>query len=65
MDFGPKNFREIDLVDLTSFFGLDFFKFSGLENNPEIEFDLETNFYEVNEIKIFLHLNDFWLLFSI
>ena len=30
MDFGQKNFfREIDLFDFTSFFGLDFFKFSG------------------------------------
>ena len=30
MKFGQKNFfREIDLFDLTSFLGLDFFKFSG------------------------------------
>ena len=30
MEFGQKNlFREIDLFDFTSFFGLDFFKFSG------------------------------------
>ena len=30
MEFGQKKFREIDLLDFTSFFGLDFFKFSGL-----------------------------------
>ena len=29
MEFGQKKFREIDLLDFTSFFGLDFFKFSG------------------------------------
>ena len=30
MDFGQKRFfRDIDLFDFTSFFGLDFFKFSG------------------------------------
>ena len=29
MDLDQKNFREIDLFDFTSFFGLDFFKFSG------------------------------------
>ena len=29
MDFGQKEFREIDLFDFTSFFSLDFFKFSG------------------------------------
>ena len=29
MEFGQKIFREIDLFDFTSFFGLDFFKFSG------------------------------------
>ena len=29
MEFGQKKFREIDLFDFTSFFGLDFFKFSG------------------------------------
>ena len=29
MDFGPKKFRETDLFDFTSFFGLDSFKFSG------------------------------------
>ena len=27
MEFGQKIFREIDLFDFTSFFGLDFFKF--------------------------------------
>ena len=27
MEFGQKNFREIDLFDFTSFFGLDFFNF--------------------------------------
>ena len=33
MEFGQKNFfREIDLFDFTSFFGLDFFKFSGPPN---------------------------------
>ena len=31
MEFGQKNFREIDLFDFTSFFGLDFFKFSGTQ----------------------------------
>ena len=31
MEFGQKNFfREIDLIDFTSFFGLGFYKFSGL-----------------------------------
>ena len=30
MEFGQDNFREIDLFDFTSFFGLDFFKFSVL-----------------------------------
>ena len=29
MKFSQKFFREIDLFDFTSFFGLDFFKFSG------------------------------------
>ena len=29
MEFGQKNFHEIDLFVFTSFFGLDFFKFSG------------------------------------
>ena len=29
MKFVQKFFREIDLFDFTSFFGLDFFKFSG------------------------------------
>ena len=29
MEFGQKFFREIDLFDFTSSFGLDFFKFSG------------------------------------
>ena len=29
MEFGQKKIREIDLFDFTSFFGLDFFKFSG------------------------------------
>ena len=29
MEFGQKEFREIDLFDFTTFFGLDFFKFSG------------------------------------
>ena len=29
MGFGQNIFREIDLFDFTSFFGLDFFKFSG------------------------------------
>ena len=29
MEFGQKNIREIDLFDSKSFFGLDFFKFSG------------------------------------
>ena len=29
MEFGQKNFREIDLFDFTSFFGLDFLNFSG------------------------------------
>ena len=28
MDLGQKFFRQIDLFDFTSFFGLDFFKFS-------------------------------------
>ena len=28
MEFGQKTFREIDLFDFTSLFGLDFFKFS-------------------------------------
>ena len=27
MEFVDKKFREIDLVDITSFFGLDFFNF--------------------------------------
>ena len=30
MEFGKKFFREIDLFDFSSFFGLDFLKFSGL-----------------------------------
>ena len=30
MEFVQKIFREIDLFDFTSFFGLDFFKISGL-----------------------------------
>ena len=38
MDFGQKKFHEIDLFNFTSFFGLDFFKFSGplwhLKPNP-------------------------------
>ena len=29
LDFGQNFFREIDFFDFTSFFGLDFFKFSG------------------------------------
>ena len=29
VELAQKNFREIDLFDFTSFFGLDFFKFSG------------------------------------
>ena len=29
MQFGQEKFREIGLFDLTSFFGLDFLKFSG------------------------------------
>ena len=29
MDFGQKKIREIDLFDFTSFFCMDFFKFSG------------------------------------
>ena len=29
MEFGQIKFREIDSFDFTSFFGLDFFKFSG------------------------------------
>ena len=31
-----KKFREIDLFDLTSFFGLDFFKFPGPQYNPRL-----------------------------
>ena len=30
MEFGQKKFLEIGLFDFTSFFGQDFFKFSGL-----------------------------------
>ena len=39
-----KKFREIDLFDLTSFFGLDFFKFSGLLlcNNTELKSEKST-----------------------
>ena len=29
MEFGHKNFRQIDLFDFMIFFGLEFFKFSG------------------------------------
>ena len=29
MEFDQDNFSEIDLFDFTTFFGLDFFKFSG------------------------------------
>ena len=31
MDLGQKKFREIDLFDFTSFFGLDFFNFAEIE----------------------------------
>ena len=39
MEFGPKKFREIDLLDFMNFFGLDFFKFSvNTTRNDKMEY---------------------------
>ena len=47
MEFGQKKVHEIDLFDFTSYFGLDFFKFSG-KNNGGLIGVRETEFKKNN-----------------